>query len=451
VDDLSYIIHHSSTSQSHTSLLYSTRIIPSINTTMPIQILNHGKGYALSQLLLLLLLLIALCSRVAMADETITDTLDSLVPLIDIASWTTHRATSTQAERDVVVDQVRRACRMVGFFMISNHGIDAATIDTTWQASHAFFDLDKDTKRRFRTTNEAEYPYGFEESEQLVRGKQLDGDQIDDSKNDDDANRNGMSIDEKETFSLGPNNVQSGMPSRRWYGQPDVVPGFESSLVAYFESMEGLALVLGRIFALGLQQPEDYFVSRMSHHMSALRLVNYYPLDPPRNETVVRAGAHSDYGMTTILTAQQPGLQVLLQGGDGEDEDEEDDRWYSVPFVKDAFIINLGDLMQRWTNDQWKSTLHRVVMPSDASLQRRYSMAYFVNVNGETEVLPLDSCSETEAQHKLALQRYPSIAAKDHLMAKHLASMGESGEADGADTSETATTEMYGRDGRTEL
>ena len=186
--------------------------------------------------------------------------------------------------------------------------------------------------------------------------------------------------------------------------------------------------------------------------MSALRLVHYYPLleqqqqhsltkttTTQNNESsirLIRAGAHTDYGALTILATQKNGLEVLLRDNtntntNSDDKNENDNsevkqRWFPVPLVPGSLIVNLGDLMQRWTNDEWVSTMHRVVMPSTEAHERRYSMAYFVNINGDTPIEPLKCCrgggggggGDDDST------KYKVITAGEHLMAKHLASMG---------------------------
>jgi isopenicillin N synthase-like dioxygenase len=244
------------------------------------------------------------------------------IPLIDL-----------RGDRQEAVRQIHEACRTVGFFMIQNHGLDTNTIDKAWKASQAFFDLPEEEKIRHKTTNEVEYPYGYEQSEKLTKGKQLDvGD------DDEDA-----TVDLKETFAIGPNNLNSGMPLRRWIDTPSI-PTFRQALEDYYSQMEDLALKLLEMFALALEEPPDFFLDKMDHHMSALRLVDYYPL-PQQKTDMVRAGAHTDYGALTILNAQDPGLQVLLY-----DKNRTNTQWYSVPVVSGSLVINLGDLMQRWTN-----------------------------------------------------------------------------------------------------
>lgn len=360
------------------------------------------------------------------AEETVGPT----VPLIDLKPWlmlsaksndepTQDRLMMTPEQQDVV-DQIHQACRTVGFFLIQNHGFDQSVMENAWKASRDFFSVSTEEKMMHKTTNEAEYPYGYEQSETLARGKQLDtgsDERIPQEGEYYNGNSNSTVLlvqDLKETFAVGPDNPDSGMPPRRWIQSPNVSPKFPDALQSYYQHMERLSLFLLEIFALALDEDASYFKAKMDHHLSALRLAHYFPLETPKDDLhVVRAGAHTDYGALTILAAQDKGLEVLLEG-----------KWVPVPLVKDAFIINLGDLMQRWTNDQWVSTMHRVAMPSTDALEQRYSMAYFVNVNGDAVIEPLPSCVTGDSQRTAI--KYPPITAGDHLMAKHLASMGES-------------------------
>ena len=140
---------------------------------------------------------------------------------------------------------------------------------------------------------------------------------------------------------------------------------------------------------------------------------NYPDLDKDPEPGQLRASAHTDYGTMTILRQDNApgGLQVL--GKDGE--------WKPVSTHANAFVINIGDLMQRWTNDSWVSTLHRVVPPPrDATGScRRQSVAFFHNINADHVVKVIDTCTSEEQPAK-----YPPIAAFEHLMQKHRAAMG---------------------------
>jgi isopenicillin N synthase-like dioxygenase len=325
---------------------------------------------------------------------------DATIPLIDLRSWT-EPTSATPSERADVARQIDWACRKVGFFVIKNHGINQTIIDRAWEASRDFFDLPLDTKLASKTNDEATYPYGYENSEQLVVGKRKD------TVKDNEINQE---PDPKETFSVGPSNPEAGMPIRRFPQSPKAL---QHSLEAYYEAMEQLSSTLLRIFAVALDLPPDYFDSFLTKHLSALRCLNYPAFDSvPANETtgsvMIRASEHTDYGALTILKSGGPGLQV-------KKDLESASHWIDAPVMNDAFIINIGDMMQRWTNDEWVSTLHRVVV---LDKERRQSMAYFCNVNGDTIVSPLATTCRNHPP------KYEPISAKEHLMAKHLASMG---------------------------
>ena len=445
------------------------------------------------------------------------------VPVIDLAPWFDPKARVAnttglgEAQRDNIVHQIRRACREVGFFQItgglgskpsSNDEDDAneiqiqnenddAMIRRTWKASKDFFDLPLDEKLRHTTADATSYPYGYERSETLVRGKLLDGKEDGATPSEEGIGAAAAAAaDLKETFSLGPpDNSGSGMPPRRWIDSaPNVNPEnasvpsggnspFQTSLEAYYERMEDLALTLLEIFAIALDESPDFFKDKMDHHMSALRLVHYYPLEqqqqqqqhkntsknnknqttktntnttPPHTgkpskeqrapipiQRVVRAGAHTDYGALTILAAQDEGLEVLLRDTTSGVQQQQQ-QWYPVPLIQGAFVVNLGDLMQRWTNNEWISTMHRVVMPATEAREQRYSMAYFVNINGDTPIEPLKCCRGSSNDENVHTNGRV-ITAGEHLMAKHLASMGmgmedDDGKAETVSNEDNTTT-----------
>jgi isopenicillin N synthase-like dioxygenase len=226
-------------------------------------------------------------------------------------------------------------------------------------------------------------------------------------------------------FSVGPCNPLAGYPTRIYPSNP---PSFAKAWDDYYEALSLLADSLLEAFALALQLPEDYFKQFTDHHASALRALNYPSVEGcnrPKNQ--YRASAHTDYGILTILRSDGPGLQVS--------KDKNPPTWHDAPVVEDGFIVNLGDLMKRWTNDRWLSTLHQVVMtPSEFSstevnvagvngegycknmTARRQSMAFFYNVNKDAVISNL----HPEDQES----KYEAIVAGDFLMAKHLAATG---------------------------
>ena len=166
-------------------------------------------------------------------------------------------------------------------------------------------------------------------------------------------------------------------------------------------------VILFRCF-IGLE--DGFFVDKTDHSTDTLR-VNHYERSPGEPDPVAgehRMGAHTDYGILTILYADRvPGLEIV--GPDGE--------WHGVVPPDNAFLVNLGDLLAEWTNDRWRSTLHRVVPPprgtQDAAVRR--SIAFFHDGNHDALIECLPTCCSAENP-----PRYPAVVAGDHLMAKLL-------------------------------
>lgn len=147
-----------------------------------------------------------------------------------------------------------------------------------------------------------------------------------------------------------------GSISPRICGPSDPRP-YSKVYTAYFRTLSTLARTLMRLFAIALDQPETFFDAKIDKHISRLRVRNYpAPLIAPKPGQF-RAGPHSDYGSLTILkTEDKPGgLQAYNKAG----------VWVDVPVMPGCFVVNLGELMARWTNDRWVSTLHRVVNPPE--------------------------------------------------------------------------------------
>jgi isopenicillin N synthase-like dioxygenase len=330
------------------------------------------------------------------------------VPIIDVSNLVKEGASLD--EKLVVAREIGQACEEVGFFVIVGHGVPNDVIDNIWSSTREFFDLDDAEKNRYVYPQE-EYPFGYSGigTEILSSGK---------------AAENGAEEkvehppDIKEMFSLGPASPAAGFPSRRFPPNPD---SFERTWEVYYETLVQLARKILHAFALTLELKDEMFFERfIDHHASALRALNYPSI--PVGERILpgqcRASAHTDYGTITILRADGPGLQVS--------KDVTPPVWCDVPFVPDGFIINLGDLMKRWTNDKWLSTLHRVVVPEEDVVsnqqgllcRRRQSIAFFHNLNRDASV----ECLLTQNGET---PKYEPIIAGDFLLQKHLAAMGQ--------------------------
>jgi isopenicillin N synthase-like dioxygenase len=174
-------------------------------------------------------------------------------------------------------------------------------------------------------------------------------------------------------------------------------------LEAYYEAISGLGERLRRLFALALDLPEDWFEDKFRDHSSSIRVVNYPAPAGEPEPGQLRAGAHTDYGCMTILRTQEAagGLQVQTRAGE----------WLDVHAVPDSFVVNLGDMMARWTNDQWAATLHRVAVPP-AELRagsRRQTIVFFHDPRADAVIECIPGCGTS---------RYEPVTALEHVKAK---------------------------------
>ena len=331
---------------------------------------------------------------------------ENFIPIIDISALVTENASVRDIKQTAAL--LVQACEQVGFFAIKNHGISDDIINAMWSNTTLFFDQTTEYKDKYSVAKQSEYPFGYSGigGEVLKAGKDAET-----SKNNNDKDKEVSLPDLKELFSLGPENPKSGFPPREWPTQPD---GFKDSWSAYYNAMENLASKILQGFAIGLGLERAYFEKYIDHHASAIRALNYPAyngFEPPQGQ--LRASAHTDYGTITILKAGGPGLEVS--------KDTTPPSWVAAPLVDDGFIVNLGDLMRRWTNDAWLSTLHRVVNPKDSTAwQRRQSIAFFHNPNRDAVVVPIVG----EGQVGGSNAKHEPIVAGEFLMQKHLAAVG---------------------------
>jgi isopenicillin N synthase-like dioxygenase len=161
---------------------------------------------------------------------------------------------------------------------------------------------------------------------------------------------------------------------------------FQDRVTAWFGYAGGVARTMTTVFAAALGLPDDHFTQFTDHSLDVLRLNNYaVPTDLEMAPTQLGMGAHTDYGIVTVLWADAvPGLEILRPDG----------TWLPVVPVPGALLINLGDLLARWSNDRWLSTMHRVVPPrdEDGELTRRRSAAYFHDGNADAVITTLEPC-----------------------------------------------------------
>jgi isopenicillin N synthase-like dioxygenase len=258
------------------------------------------------------------------------------IPKIDIGQL---RHADTLAELD-------RACRDWGFFQITNHRIPDAVIAAVLEQAQAFFGQDLGCKREVLRTREN--PWGFFDQE-LTKNI----------------------VDLKEVYDFGPSDGASIRP--QW---PAGLPAFRAAVQNHYWHCEQLAFRLLAAISVNLGMSPGYLSRGFGPgHTSYLRL-NHYPVTPATNGGRLGVGPHTDAGaLTLLLQDAQPGLEVFR-----------DWVWHLVEPRHGAIVVNLGDIAQIWSNDEYRAGLHRVV----ASVEEpRYSIPFFLNPEYRTEYAPV--------------------------------------------------------------
>ncbi|MGD8417663.1 MAG: 2OG-Fe(II) oxygenase family protein [Pseudomonadales bacterium] len=279
------------------------------------------------------------------------------VPVIDITSLSDP---ATLAALDA-------ACREWGFFQVTHHGIDHDVIDALRRKMRAFFALPDTAKQRIART--AGNPWGYFDHE-LTKN----------------------TLDWKQVFDYGPavlpEDGSEPVIVPQW---PRDLPHFKPAVLAYYRACEDLALTLLDAIAQNLGMPPGALTGQFRpQHTSFVRL-NYYPVCPtPARPADARApedgylgvNHHTDAGVLTVLLQDDvPGLEVYRNGA-----------WHGVAPRDDALVINIGDIVQVWSNDRYTAALHRVTTNSERD---RYSAPFFLNPTYESSYAPLPSTVDT--------------------------------------------------------
>lgn len=294
------------------------------------------------------------------------------IPVIDFAAY----QSGDRSTRQQVADQIRHACTNVGFLYLKNHGVSQSLIDRLFAESKQFFDLPTEVKNQI--------PWDSPECNCGYIGMQMQ--HLDPS----DAG------DLMEAYNIG---LLQPRANEKWL--PNQLTLNQALLEFYRVSTAVCQQIMGA-FALSLGLPESFFEPTHDQHYSTVRLLHY----PPAPATVIpgqiRAGAHSDYGTITLLFQDDVGgLEILHDGV-----------WLPAPYIPGTAIVNTGDLMERWTNDAFRSTKHRVVVPPEPAARRsRYSATFFYRPNIDAEIVCLEPCCQPGHA-----PLYPPTTTREHLI-----------------------------------
>jgi isopenicillin N synthase-like dioxygenase len=286
--------------------------------------------------------------------------------------------------RRQIVPELRRACMEVGFFYLANHGFPEAVATRALAAMQAFFALPKEEKMKIHVLSTPNH-----------RGYVGEGDTVADHE------LKGKDVHEAVELALDlPVDDPDYLQGIKFYGPnawPETPADFRWALGTYYDVQLDFGRLMFRAFALALDLPEFYFDPLYTKPMSRLRACYYPPQPPDFDVRNIGVGSHKDYELfTTVWQTEQPGLQVLGEKGD----------WVEVTPIPGTMVINLGELMQRWTNDKFLSRAHRVI---NATPKPRYSIVQFFGVDYRVAMDALPTCVDPANPAK-----YPPISCGAH-------------------------------------
>ncbi len=286
----------------------------------------------------------------------------------------------TAKDKQKFIDDLYLGLKDLGFVTLVDHPITDELLDKAYSLSEEFFKLPREIKNNYSLKENGFQrgytPFGTEHAKDSPVG------------------------DLKEFWHVGRNlsalhKYETQYPKNIW---PKEVPEFKDVFSKMYTALEMCGDILLEALTLPLELDQNYFRTMTQDGNSILRLLHYPPLPPDRDPRSIRAAAHEDINLITLLvSASASGLELKDRSG----------QWMPVNSATNAIIVDSGDMLSRLTNDVIPSTTHRVVNPPDAKTSR-YSMPYFMHPNPEAMLSCLPSC-------KGQVAKYPDILAEDFL------------------------------------
>ncbi|XP_074562055.1 azadirone synthase LFS-like [Curcuma longa] len=291
------------------------------------------------------------------------------------------------------VSLLKQACLESGFFYVIDHGIDQGLMEEVFRQSQKFFDLPLHEKMK------------------LLRNKKHRGyiPFLDETSNP----GNQISGDYKEGYHIGIEVPEDDLNAEKPFYGPnlwpctDILPGWREIMEQYHKEALRVLRAVARIIALALDLDAGFFdkPEMLGEPIATLRLLHYGGKVSCPEKGIFGAGAHSDYGLITLLTTDDVmGLQIC------KDKDARSQVWEYVAPVSGGFIVNLGDMLERWSNGIFRSTMHRVVLDG----RERYSIAYFVEPSHDCLIECLPTC-QSEANPP----KFPPVTCAAYILQKY--------------------------------
>ncbi|KAK5312593.1 hypothetical protein LTR93_011255 [Exophiala xenobiotica] len=321
------------------------------------------------------------------------------IPIIDFEPM----RSGTSKEAHETGKKVFEAFRDVGFAYIKNHGLPQELLDQAFEWSSKFFALPQADKDKAPHP-----PYGWWHRGYSGIGREKVVQMVYDAESIADLRK---TPDFKESFELGREDDEH--TPNIWF--PDeVLPGFRAFMTHFFGVCYTIELDLLRAIALGMDLPEQFFREYHTKKDNQIRLLHYPPVEAEllRDGKMERIAAHSDFGTMTLLFQDEVGgleVEDVLEKG----------KFNAAPFVPGTIVVNIGDFLQRWSNDTLKSTLHRVRAPpvvpkaegeGEGTTKARYSIPYFVTADREKTIDCIPGCYGADRPKK-----YEPINAREYI------------------------------------
>lgn len=304
------------------------------------------------------------------------------IPTVDLNDY----INGDQAQRQAFVKKLGDSFSSIGFAIVSNHGVPSSVIDRSYASFKEFFALPDEVKANYEIEGLAGQRGYTSRGREHAKGRNVG--------------------DLKEFYHIG--QIVSGAEAEQ-YGYPEnIFPGEVPAMSEYgvqlYQQLEQSGRYLLRAIAEYLDLPVHYFDDKIEKGNSILRPIHYYGVENPEAvpDGAVRAAEHEDINLITLLIgASAEGLQVLNKQGE----------WISASPDPDQIVINVGDMLQRLTNDRLKSTTHRVVNPPRERMHEpRYSVPFFLHPVSSMDLTSLESC--IDAEHP---QKYEDMTAGQYL------------------------------------
>lgn len=304
------------------------------------------------------------------------------IPSLDLADFI-H---GSPEQKSKFVQDLGKAYSEIGFVAIKNHGLSDELVENLYRVVKEFFALPDEVKKKY-------------EIEGLGGQRGYTGKGKEHAKN-----RN--TGDLKEFYHVG-QTVVGDDPIKNEYPEnifPSEVPDFEKYTLEAYKTLENAGRYMLRAIALYLGLNEFYFDDKIHHGNSILRPIHYYPIDDPDSvpADAVRSAEHEDINLITLLMgASAEGLQVLNKQG----------QWIPITALPEQIVVNVGDMLQRLTNNVLKSTTHRVVNPPRERMHEpRYSIPFFLHPRSEMDLTCLPNCCTADNP-----KSYPDATAGEYL------------------------------------